>query len=148
MITAKSTKSFRKEDVERDWWVVDASGKTVGRMATQVAALLRGKHKPWFTPHVDTGDNVIVINADKVVLQGKRAEQKEYFRHSGYPGRGKMTSFKAQMAKRPEKVVEDAVWGMIPKNRLGRQIIKKLKVYAGNEHPHSAQEPKEFELKD
>ena len=147
MITAKSTKSFRKEDVQRDWFVVDASGKTVGRLATEVAALLRGKHKPWFTPHVDTGDFVIVTNASEVQMMGKRAEQKEYFRHSGFPGRGKTTTFKAQMADRPEKVIEDAVWGMLPKGRLGRQIVKKLKVYAGAEHPHEAQEPKEYELK-
>ena len=145
--TAKFTKSFRKEDVERDWWIVDAKGQTVGRVATQIAALLRGKHKPWFTPHVDTGDCVVVINAAESEMKGNRAEQKEYFRHSGYPGRGKFTSYNDMKENHPERVIEYAVKGMIPKNRLGRQILKKLKVYAGSEHPHEAQQPKTYELK-
>lgn len=145
--SAKITKSFRKEDVIRDWWIVDAANMTVGRLSTQIATLLRGKHKPWFTPHVDTGDFVIVINAEKVVLEGKRAEQKEYFRHSGYPGGVKIDTFKELKQKNPAKIVEHSVKGMLPKNRLGRQIYKKLKVYASEEHPHSAQKPKVFELK-
>ncbi len=144
--SAKITKSFRKEDVERDWWIVDAKGATVGRLASQVAALLRGKHKPWFTPHVDCGDYVIVINAGDIEIKGKRAEQKEYFRHTGYPGGGRFTKYKEAKSEKPEFIVSNAVKGMIPKNRLGRQIIKKLKVYRGEEHPHVAQSPKEFNL--
>lgn len=144
--SAKITKSFRKEDVIRDWWIVDAADMTVGRLSTQVATLLRGKHKPWFTPHVDTGDFVIVINAEKVVLEGKRAEQKEYFRHTGYPGGGRTESFKDLKKENPEKIIEHSVKGMLPKNRLGRQICKKLKVYGSDNHPHSAQKPKVFEL--
>lgn len=144
--SAKFTKSFRKEDVVRDWWVVDATDMTVGRLSTQVARLLRGKHKAIFTPHVDTGDFVIVINADKVKLEGKRLEKKEYFSHSGYPGGVKIEKFKDLIKTNPEKIIENSVSGMLPKNRLGRQIIKKLKVYAGNEHPHIAQQPKNYEL--
>lgn len=144
--SAKFTKSFRKEDVVRDWWVVDATDMTVGRLSTQVARLLRGKHKAIFTPHVDTGDFVIVINADKVKLEGKRLEKKEYFSHSGYPGGVKIEKFRDLIKTNPEKIIENSVSGMLPKNRLGRQIIKKLKVYAGNEHPHIAQQPKNYEL--
>ncbi len=142
----KITKSIREQDVERNWWVVDASGQTVGRLATQLATILRGKHKPLFTPHVDCGDFVVVINADKVVMEGKRAEQKEYFHNTGYPGGGRMRSFGKLMQTRPEEVVELAVKGMLPKNTLGRLIVKKLKVYAGSEHPHAAQQPKNYEL--
>ncbi len=145
--SAKFTKSFRKEDVQREWWVVDASDMTVGRLSTQVATLLRGKHKAIFTSHVDTGDFVIVINAHKVKLEGKRTEMKEYFSHSGYPGGVKIEKFKDLINTNPEKIIEHSVKGMLPKNRLGRQIIKKLKVYSGAEHPHVAQQPKDFELK-
>ena len=145
--SAKITKSLRKEDVDKKWWVIDAENKTLGRLASQVAFLLRGKHKPTFTPHVDGGDFVVVINADKVVVKGKRAEQKAYFSASGYPGAGKFTSFKDYMARRPDFVIEHAVKGMLPKNRLGRQIMTNLRVYAGSEHPHEAQQPKEFDLK-
>lgn len=144
--TAKITKSFRKEDVERDWWVIDAAGATVGRLASQTASLLRGKHKPWFTPHVDCGDCVIVINAGQVEVKGKRLEQKAYFKHSGYLGSGRFTSFKDMKQNKPEFIIQHAVKGMLPKNRLGRQIIKKLKVYAGSEHPHSSQQPVAYEL--
>lgn len=144
--SARITKSFRKEDVERDWWIVDATGETVGRLATKVAVLLRGKHKPWFTPHVDTGDFVVVINADKIELQGKRAEQKDYFSHSLYPGGQKIRTFKEMKAKNAAFIIEHAVKGMIPKNRLGRKVVKKLKVYNGAEHPHTAQQPQVFEL--
>ena len=144
--SAKITKSLRKEDVEKSWWVVDAENQTLGRLATQVAVLLRGKHKPSFTPHVDCGDFVIVINAEKIQIQGKRLDQKEYFSHSGYPGAGKFRSFKELIANKPDFVIQHAVKGMIPKNRLGRQIMKNLKIYAGTEHPHEAQQPKNFEL--
>ncbi|MFM8771067.1 MAG: 50S ribosomal protein L13 [Candidatus Kapaibacterium sp.] len=140
------TRSVREQDVQRDWLVVDAANCTVGRLATQIATLLRGKHKPLFTPHVDCGDFVIVINADKVVLEGKRAEQKEYFHNTGYPGGGRMRSFSNIMKSKPEEIVELAVKGMLPKNSLGRAIVKKLKVYSGSEHPHSAQQPKNYEL--
>lgn len=142
----KITKSLRVEDVQSDWWVVDAAGQTVGRLATQLATLLRGKHKPSFTPHIDGGDHVVVINAEKVVMQGKRAEQKEYFHNTGFPGGGRMRPFKDLIVSKPEEVVELAVKGMLPKNRLGKQIIKKLKVYRGEEHPHEAQQPKAFTL--
>jgi large subunit ribosomal protein L13 len=144
--TQKFTKSLRKEDVVKDWLVVDAAGQTVGRLATQVASLIRGKHKPWFTPHVDCGDFVIVINADKVQMTGKRVEMKQYFSHSGYPGKGKFETFKNLMQSKPERVIEMAVKGMLPKNRLGRKMHVHLKVYSGSEHPHAAQQPKEFQL--
>lgn len=143
----KITRSVRKEDVQHDWWVVDAAGQTVGRLATQVATLLRGKHKPSFTPHVDCGDFVIVINADKVKVEGKRAEQKEYFHYTGYPGGGRVRSFQQMLENKPEEIIELAVRGMLPKNRLGRVINGKLKVYRGSEHPHAAQLPKAWELK-
>lgn len=145
-ISAKITKSLRKEDVERDWWIVDAAGKTVGRVATEVATLLRGKHKPNFTPHVDNGDFVIVLNAEQVQLEGKRAEMKVYFHHSGYPGGARYRKFNELLKKHPELIIERAVWGMIPKNRLGRKIFKKLKVYRGSSHPHAAQQPKNYEF--
>ncbi len=145
-ISARITKSFRKEDVVHDWWVVDASGLTVGRIASQVATVLRGKNKPIFTPHVDCGDCVVVINAEKAVFQGKRAEKKEYFRHTGYLGNQVITKMAEMKQHHPERIIEYAVHGMLPKNRLGRQIIKKLKVYAGTEHPHEAQQPKVLNL--
>ncbi|MCO5252109.1 MAG: 50S ribosomal protein L13 [Ignavibacteriae bacterium HGW-Ignavibacteriae-1] len=141
------TKSLRKEDVTRDWWVIDASEQTVGRLSTQVAILLRGKHKATFTPHVDNGDFVVILNAEKIMLQGKRPEQKTYFRHSGYPGGVRLDTFKDVMNTKPERVLEHSIKGMLPKNRLGRQIIKKLKIYVGNEHPHEAQKPRNLELK-
>ncbi|HRP01065.1 MAG TPA: 50S ribosomal protein L13 [Candidatus Kapabacteria bacterium] len=144
--SAKFTKSFRKEDVQREWWIVDASDMTVGRVSTQIATLLRGKHKAIFTPHVDTGDFVIVINADKVKMEGKRVDMKEYFSHSGYPGGVRIDKFKDLINSNPAKIIEHSVKGMLPKNRLGRQIVKKLKVYAGGEHPHTAQQPKNYEL--
>ena len=143
----KITRSLRKEDVQQDWWIVDADGRTVGRLATQVATLLRGKHKPSYTPHVDGGDFVIVINADKVKVEGKRAEQKEYFHYTGYPGGGRVRTFKQVLENKPEDIIELAVRGMLPKNRLGRVINGKLKVYRGSEHPHEAQQPKAWELK-
>ena len=140
--SAKFTKSLRKEDVNSEWWVIDVAGLNVGRAATQIATLIRGKHKPSFTPHVDGGDFVIVLNADKIEFKGKRATQKEYFSHSGYIGSDKYTSVIEMFATHPERVIEKAVKGMLPKTKLGNQMIKKLKVYTGSEHPHAAQQPK------
>ncbi len=133
-------------NIERKWFVVDATDKTLGRLAAEVAKVLRGKHKPTFTPHMDTGDNVIIINADKVKLTGKKLTQKVYFRHSGYLGGDKYTLAKDMLEKNPTRMVEFAVRGMIPKNRLGEQIFKKLHVYAGAEHPHAAQMPEALEI--
>ncbi len=144
--SAKITKSVREPDVQRKWYVVDAADKTLGRIASQVAAIIRGKNKPYFTPHVDCGDFVIVINASQVKVKGKRHEQKEYMHHTGYPGGERFRSFKDLVVSKPEEVIELAVKGMLPKNRLGRQMGKKLKVYAGGEHPHMAQEPVTLEL--
>lgn len=133
-------------DIQRKWYVVDAEGQTLGRLAVEVAKVLRGKNKPTFTPHVDTGDHVIVINADKVVLTGKKLEQKEYFRHSGYPGGTTFTTAGKMLAEKPARVIELAVKGMLPKNSLGRQMYRKLNVYAGPNHPHEAQKPEVLEL--
>jgi large subunit ribosomal protein L13 len=136
----------KAETVQRKWYVVDAEGMVLGRLASQVAAILRGKNKPTFTPHVDTGDHVIVLNADKVVLTGDKLNQKFYRRHSGYPGGLKETSYKDLMAKKADLAVIEAVRGMLPKNALGRQMIKKLRVYKGAEHDHAAQKPEVLEL--
>ncbi|HWR44423.1 50S ribosomal protein L13 [Sporomusa sp.] len=133
-------------DIQRKWYVVDAEGQTLGRLAVEVAKVLRGKNKPTFTPHVDTGDHVIVVNADKIVLTGKKLEQKTYFRHSGYPGGTTFTPAGKMLADKPQRVVEMAVKGMLPKNTLGRQMYRKLNVYAGPNHPHSAQQPEVLEL--
>jgi len=135
------TKSARKEDVNRKWYVVDGEGKVVGRLATEIATILRGKHKPDFTPHVDTGDNVIIINAEKVRFTGAKLKQKEYITFSGYPGGQKRRTAEEQFAKHPTRVMESAVRGMLPKTKLGRAMIKKLFVYEGTEHPHQAQKP-------
>ena len=132
--------------VERKWYVVDAEGKTLGRLAAEVAKVLRGKHKPTFTPHVDTGDHVIVINAAKVALTGKKLVQKTYFRHSGYPGGTTFTPAGQMLENKPERVIELAVRGMLPKNSLGRQMYRKLQVYRGAEHPHAAQLPEVLEI--
>ena len=140
------TFSLKKEDVEPVWWVVDATDQTLGRLATQVATLLRGKHKPTFTPHVDCGDYVIVVNAEKIHVTGRKLDQKVYYRHSGYPGGLKTITLREQLKKRPERVIRLAVHGMLPKNRLGRVIRAKLKVYAGPDHPHAAQGPAPYEL--
>jgi large subunit ribosomal protein L13 len=142
----KTTFMANAANVERKWYVVDAEGKTVGRLAAEVAKVLRGKHKPTFTPHVDTGDFVIVVNADKVVFTGKKLVQKTYFRHSGYQGGTTFTAAGKMLADRPERVVELAVKGMLPKNRLGAQMYRKLNVYAGPEHPHAAQKPEVLEI--
>jgi large subunit ribosomal protein L13 len=136
----------KKEEIERDWYVVDAEGETLGRLASRIAPILRGKHKPTFTPHLDCGDFVIVINADKVQVTGRKMDQKFYYRHSGYPGGIRRISLRDQLDRYPERVIQSAVRGMLPKNKLGRRMIKKLKVYAGNEHPHQAQQPEPLEL--
>jgi len=133
-------------DVERKWYVLDAQGKTLGSVAAEAARLLRGKHKPIFTPHVDTGDYVIVVNADKVVLTGKKPRQKFYYRHTGYPGGLKAVNYETLMKKKPEFVIKKAVKGMLPHNRLGTAMLKKLKVYRGPEHPHEAQKPQAWEM--
>ncbi len=140
------TYSAREENIERQWYVVDAQGKTLGRLSSEIAKILRGKHKPIYTPHVDCGDYVVVINAEKVWTTGRKLDQKIYYRHSGYPGGLKKTTLREQLNKFPERVIEHAVKGMLPKNRLGRRMFKKLKVYAGAEHPHAAQQPQPLEL--
>ena len=131
----------KAEDVTRQWWLVDAEDKPLGRLATEIARVLRGKHKAMYTPHLDVGDHVVVINAEKVRLTGKKAEKKEYFRHSGYMGGERFVSFARVIETHPERVIENAVKGMLPKNALGRAMHKKLKVYAGAEHPHQGQMP-------
>ncbi len=135
------TYSPKPADIERRWYVVDASGQVLGRLASEVAAVLRGKHKPIFAPHMDTGDHVIVINADKIELTGQKAQKKFAYRHSGYPGGIKAIRYDELLAERPVAAIEKAVRGMLPHNRLGRQIIKKLHIVAGPEHPHAAQQP-------
>ncbi len=137
----------RKEDVQRDWFVVDATGQTLGRLATRVARMLRGKHKPTYSPSIDTGDYVIVVNAEKIHVTGRKLDQKVYYRYTGYPGGLREITLRDQLQRHPTRVVEHAVRGMLPKNRLGRQMIKKLKVYAGPDHPHEAQQPESLELK-
>ncbi|MBO4799863.1 MAG: 50S ribosomal protein L13 [Lachnospiraceae bacterium] len=132
--------------IERKWYVIDASGKTLGRLSSEVAKVLRGKNKPIFTPHIDTGDYVIIVNADKVKVTGKKLDQKKYYHHSDYVGGMKETSLKEMIAKKPEKVVELAVKGMLPKGPLGREMYKKLFVYAGAEHPHAAQKPEVLDV--
>ncbi len=133
-------------DVERAWYVVDAEGQTLGRLASSVASILKGKHKPIYSPAVDCGDFVVVVNADKIAVTGRRLEQKKYYRHSLYIGGLKEISLRDQLQQHPERVVESAVRGMLPKNTLGRKMFKKLKVYAGTEHPHQAQQPQPLEL--
>lgn len=140
------TYSPKAADIQREWFVIDAKDQTLGRLATQVAVLLRGKHKPMFAPHMDVGDYVIVVNCDKIRVTGRKLDQKFYYRHSGYPGGLRSESLRDTLRKHPERVIQTAVRGMLPKNRLGRKMIKKLKIYAGDTHPHQAQKPKVFEL--
>jgi large subunit ribosomal protein L13 len=140
------TISANPATVKRDWYVIDANGKTLGRMAAEIATRLRGKHKPEYTPHVDTGDYIVVVNAEKVRVTGNKAKDKMYYRHTGYVGGIKSLSFEKMIAKAPERTIESAVKGMLPKGPLGRAMFKKLKVYAGNEHPHAAQQPQELTL--
>ncbi len=136
----------KKSDVERKWWLVDADGKILGRLASEVASLLRGKNKPQYADFMDMGDFVIVVNAEKIRVTGKKLDQKRYYSHSGYPGGIKETTLKELKDKKPEEVIRKAVWGMLPKNKLNRAIHKKLKVYAGPEHPHEAQQPQQYEI--
>jgi len=140
------TFSAKPETIKRDWYVVDAEGKTLGRLATEVARRLKGKHKAEYTPHVDTGDYIVVINAEKVTVTGNKADNKMYYRHSGYPGGIKETNFNKLQAEKPEMIIEKAVKGMLPKNPLGRDMFRKLKVYAGSEHNHAAQQPIKLDI--
>jgi len=141
------TYSAKPKDIQREWFVVDADGVPLGRLATKVATILRGKHKPMYTPNIDVGDHVIVINAEKVAMTGRKAQSKVYYRHSGYPGGLKEITFQRMIEKHPERVIEIAVKGMLPHNSLGRQMYRKLKVYAGSEHPHTAQQPKALDIR-
>lgn len=143
----RTTYMAKPNEVERTWHIIDAEGKTLGRLASEAAALIRGKHKPQFTPHVDTGDFVIVINAEKIHLTGKKLQNKKYYRHSLYPGGLKVTTAQDLLNSKPERVIESAVHGMIPKTRQGDQMKLRLKVYAGAEHPHAAQKPEVYELR-
>lgn len=140
------TFSAKPEEVERSWYVADASGEVVGRLASKIARILRGKHKPTYTPHVDTGDFVVVVNAEQVRFTGRKEQDKEYRRYSGYPGGGRTEAVDEVRESHPERIIERAVKGMLPKGKLGRQMIKKLKVYAGPDHPHEAQQPEPLEL--
>ena len=140
------TRSLKAAEIQKEWYIADAKGKTLGRFASEIAKVLRGKHKPTFTPNLDMGDFVIVVNADKVKLSGSKETNKTYFKHSGYIGSTTFTKVDHMRRTHPERIVEKAVWGMLPKNRLGRAIIKHLKVYIGEDHPHSAQQPKTLEF--
>ena len=133
-------------DIQRKWYVVDAEEKVLGRLASQVAHILRGKHKPYFSTYLDNGDHVIIINAEKIRVTGKKEEQKCYYSHSGYPGGLKIRPYRKVMATKPEQILRSAIWGMLPKNKLGKQMFRKLKVYAGGEHPHQAQQPDTLSL--
>jgi large subunit ribosomal protein L13 len=146
MATEMKTRFAKKGEFEQKWYVVDAEGKVLGRLATRVATYLRGKNKPVFTPNVDTGDFIVVVNAEKVRLTGDKLRKKVYYRHTGYPGGLKSETARDRLKNRPENVIRDAVWGMLPKNRLGRAMFKKLKVYKGAVHPHSAQKPEALDL--
>jgi large subunit ribosomal protein L13 len=143
-MTVNKTYVTKLDDIKREWFVIDAAGQSLGRLASKVAARLRGKHKPIFTPGLDTGDFVIVVNAEKVTVTGNKLTEKFYYRYSGYPGGMSAISLRDQLAKHPDRVVEHAVWGMLPHNRLGRAMLKKLKVYAGPNHPHQAQNPSDL----
>ncbi|MBA7683271.1 50S ribosomal protein L13 [subsurface metagenome] len=138
------TFTLKKEEIDKKWWLIDADGKILGRLATEVATLLRGKRKPEFTPFIDCGDFVVIVNAEKINVTGKKIEQKKYYSHSGYPGGLKVNTLEELLDKKPEEVIRKAVWGMIPKGKLGRAVYKKLKVYKGPEHPHDAQKPQEY----
>ncbi len=140
------TYSPKAAEIESKWYVVDASGKTLGRFASQIAHVIRGKHKPTFAPHMDMGDHVIVVNAEKIVVSGRKDEQKVYYRHTGYPGGIRSTTYKEMMEKYPERIITTAVRGMLPRNILGRNTLKKLRVYVGPEHRHAAQNPEELEF--
>lgn len=143
-----TTHSVTPDQITRRWYLVDAEGETLGRLASRIAQILRGKHKPIYTPHLDTGDHVLVINAEKVRLTGKKIDQKAYYRHSGYPGGLKETPVRRMLETHPERVIERAVRGMMPKGKLGRKMLKKLRVYAGDDHPHAAQQPVTIDITD
>ena len=140
------TSSIKKDEIKRDWFIVDAENQTLGRLASEIAQVIRGKKKPYYTPNLDMGDFVVVINAEKVVVTGSKEEQKKYFSHSGFPGGEKEVSLSSLRSKHPERIIYNAVKGMLPHNRLGRKLIKHLKVYTGSEHPHSSQQPKQFNI--
>lgn len=140
------TYAVKASEIESSWWLVDASGQTLGRLATRLATLLEGKHKPTYSPHIDVGDHVVVVNARLIKVTGNKLAQKRYYRHSNYPGGLKEESLEALLARKPEAVIERAVKGMLPQNRIGRAMIKKLKVYSGTDHPHQAQQPAAYEL--
>lgn len=141
-----TTVSAKPAEVRRDWFIVDATGKTLGRMATEIAHRLRGKHKVIYTPHVDTGDYIVVVNAEKLRVSGKKMKDKIYYHHTGFPGGIKAITLEKQLDKAPERVIQSAVKGMLPKNILGREMYRKLKVYAGDQHPHTAQQPKVLDI--
>ena len=140
------TYAVKASEIESSWWLVDASGQTLGRLATRIATLLEGKHKPTYSPHIDVGDHVVVVNARQIKVTGNKLAQKRYYRHSNYPGGLKEESLEALLARKPEAVIERAVKGMLPQNRIGRAMIKKRKVYSGTDHPHQAQQPAAYEL--
>ena len=140
------TKSLKSNEIPKDWYVANADGKTLGRFASEVAKVLRGKHKPTFTPHMDMGDHVVVVNIDKVRVTGAKADKKVYHRHTGYPGGLRTTTYEQMMDEHPERILKKAVWGMLPNNRLGRQLLKKLRVYAGPDHRHEAQQPQPLDI--
>lgn len=143
----KKTYTPKANEIQREWWVVDAEGQTLGRLASRIAPILRGKHKPTFAPHMDVGDYVIVINCDKFIVTGNRLDTKKYYRHSQYPGGLNERTLREQLVKFPDRPLRDAVRGMLPKNALGRKMLKKLKLYTSDEHPHAAQNPQELEIK-
>ena len=140
------TSSIKKDEIKRDWYIVDANDKTLGRLASEIAQVIRGKRKPFYTPNLDMGDFVVVINAEKIAVSGNKEEQKKYFSHSGYPGGDKEISLSHLRSTQPEKIIYNAVKGMLPHNRLGRKLMKHLKVYTGSEHPHASQEPKLYNI--
>jgi len=146
MSIKNTTHVIRAGDIEREWFVVDAAGQTLGRLASNVARILRGKHKATYSPHLDVGDYVVVVNADRIAVTGRKMDQKMYYRHTGYPGGLKSITLREQLVRHPTFAVRAAVKGMLPKNRLGRRMLRKLKVYAGAEHPHQAQQPKTLEF--
>jgi large subunit ribosomal protein L13 len=146
MAEIQKTFSIKASEIDKKWYCIDAEGMVLGRLATRISMMLMGKTKPQYTPHLDAGDNVIVINAEKVALTGKKSEDMEYFKHSGYPGGKKFINIKRMMVKKPEFIIEHAVKGMLPKSKLGRKMFKNLKVYAGDKHPHESQQPEKIEL--
>ncbi len=146
MSDIQRTFSPKASQIDKKWYLIDAEGKVLGRLASEVSKILRGKHKPTYAPYFDDGDNIIIINAEKIVLTGKKGEDKEYYKHTGYPGGERFINIKKVMKEQPEFVIRHAVWGMMPKSRLGRQVLNNLKIYPGSEHPHAAQKPEKLEI--